>query len=244
MILVGTPVHKGSAHLLPSLLENWRAWPSDERVFVIIYNGRLDGRLLTQIRQWLAEYPELEAKLIIQPTGYLIWWFALCRAQERMRQLAVRGNYSHLLFHEVSRLPNSEGSAQLINYGLPVVGALYKDTYHPGYYCVYDFDEQHSKLRFEPYLHIDSITKPQPVGGIGFGFTLIRRDVFTKVRFRCMKYAADTYFCLDLKRLGIVCYAAPTYLSNVKIDGDPSRLAEWLRAREQLTAKAGSKPPG
>jgi len=237
MILIGILVHEASIQFLGQLLERWSQWQTDCDFFVIL-NGKLSPSLVYQMRELPSRYRNLSLRTTIQATGHLNHYGPLRHAQEFLRRFALDRNYTHLLFNEVTRLPEHGCLEALLAASKPVTGALYKDTYYPGYYCVYDFQPRTGRLVFSEYLQIDNITIPTRVSAMGFGFTLIERQVLSILKFRSNFYAPDAYFFLDLARLGIPAYVCPVFVKNVKIDHQPHALAKWLECRQKLLGQA------
>ncbi|QEL15556.1 hypothetical protein PX52LOC_02481 [Limnoglobus roseus] len=112
----------------------------------------------------------------------------------------------------------------------PVAGALYKDTYQQGYYCVWEFDAVSGRHQHMPYLRINTIRRPTRVDAIGFGFTKVRTDLFEAVPLRATPgCASDTHFCLGLRERDVPIHACPVFVKNVKIDDEAAALRTWRR---------------
>lgn len=233
-MLVGTPLNHQSGQYLRKLLESWSKWAESDIDFYIVVNGLLVPGLLGTLGTLGDSFGLKNLEYEVQVSGHLEGWGALTRAQNRIRQRTIEGRYSHLLFHEASRMPKPGALSQLLRFGRPVAGALYKDTYHPGYYCVYKFDGIRNLHLPEPYACIDQITRPTRVYAIGFGFTLISSDVLEQVSFRSGKFAADTYFFEDLRRLKVPTFACPVYVENLKINENKKTLERWSKARKHI----------
>jgi hypothetical protein len=235
VILVGIPVHHQSFCHLETLLDSWLSWHA-KHDFLIVFNGQLSLKAVKALSSLSARYRPLSIQTVIQPTGYLEHYGALRRAQEFIRSAALRGGYTHLLFNEVTRIPSRNCLDTLIAARVPVAGALYKDSYVPGHYCVYSFyaTAARLKLSLDQYRFIDEISEPTRVQGMGFGFVLIDRKVLEVIKFRCALQASDSYFFLDLSKLEIPAFVCPTFALNVKVDGDPNALRKWQEARRKL----------
>jgi hypothetical protein len=244
-ILVGVPVHAASTPFLPTLFRCWSAWRLNLE-FLIVVNGVVSNALVSTLVRLRDQYPQLRAMVEILPSHYLHSspsrprWRSLWGAQVSIRQRALDGGYSHLLWHEASRIPAQAAIATLLAADQAVCGALYKDSYHPGYYCVYEFSARRQAHRFEPYFDIDRIVAPQRVAGIGFGFTLLRRDAFEAVRLRYGAFAADTYFAEDAAALNVPIHACPAFVDNAKVNHDVVMLRQWMEARQRLSREFAS----
>lgn len=217
-VLVGTPIHRKSCQYLKGLFELWKKWDKIDKDFLMIYNGVIDLKLINFLKESIKLSGIKNLQIEFQATGYLDGWGALTRAQNAIRNKVLQGEYKYLLFHEASRVPEPCALLKLLNFKKPVIGALYKDTYHPGYYCVYQFDTKRNLHLFEPYKDIEKIKAPTRVDAVGFGFTLISREILEQISFRSCKFASDTYFFEDLKRLNIPVYAAPVFAENLKVN--------------------------
>jgi len=229
------PVHAASVRFLENALAGWAREPGAQDLrFQVVYNGRLARTACARLHDLAEAYAQLAIEVTIQPSGHLSGWGSLRRAQQKLRTATLEQGFTHLLFHEVSRVPARRALQRLLSYRKPVIGAIYKDTYHPGYHCVYRFDEQRDLHCPEPYARIASIREPTPVEGLGFGFVLIAREVLAQVAFRSGKFAADTYFFYDLRRLGIPVHVAPVFARNLKVDAEPSMLLRWQRVRRSV----------
>jgi hypothetical protein len=137
MILVGIPIHGPSIRYLKNLLEVWGRWNVDVDLLAV-YNGPISKDAIRAARAVCLGFTALSVKLVIQPTGHFSGYGSLRNAQSYMRQVALEGTYTHLLFNEVTRLPKEDTFRQVVDSQKPVAGALYKDSYNPGYYCVFD----------------------------------------------------------------------------------------------------------
>lgn len=215
--LVGTPIHRGSCQFLKGLFDEWKRWDKADTDFFIVYNGAIDLKWVNFLKKMVRLSGIENLRIEFQCTGHLSGWGGLTRAQNTIRNKALQENYEYLLFHEASRVPEPNALPRLLNFKKNVIGVLYKDTYHPGYYCVYKFDLERNLHLFEPYKRIGEIRTPAIVEAIGFGFTLIAIEVLKLVPFRSGKFASDTYFFEDMKRLNIPVYVAPIFAENLKI---------------------------
>ena len=235
-VLVGAPFHASSSQYLPELLEIWKHWPKFDIDYLLVYNGVLNVDIIMKTKSLLNSYMREGLKLCLKiiPNGHLYAWGPLCDAQNFIVRKALSGNYDYILWNEVTRIPQLDSLSKLIECNLPIVGALYKDTWHPGYFCVYSYDFVKGIHVHAPYLRIDSITRPTQVDGIGFGFTLIDTKVLYSVQLRSEKYASDTYFFNDCKIQGIHSYVIPIFVENVKVERDINAYREWMRARSDL----------
>lgn len=231
MILVGTPVHRQSVHGLDLLLRIWSTWDISCH-FLVVFNGPLAPFTISDMHSRCRAYPRLSIRTHVMPTGYRVPYDALTNAQNFIRHVALSGNYSHLLLNEVTRIPVHSSPSALLSAGKLVVGALFRDSHKPGYYCVYDFDG--IRHRFDGYRSIDRIKEPTPVKGMGFGFILIARDALKLRPFRSARYASDTYFGCDMSDAGIPLFACPTFVDNVKIDHDSRVLGQWNAMRKRI----------
>ena len=229
-------MHAASASGIHRILKVWSCWQHENLAFHIVFNGPLAPQAIADIRDSVRAYTNLPIQFEILPSGHLSGWGSLCAAQRRIRERAIKGGYDALLWHEITRIPDPRTLSLLKSWDLPVAGALYKDTWHPGYYCVYSFDRSRQLHFHEPYFHIDTITQPTPVEGMGFGFTLVKSQVLQQLPLRNGKFAADTYFFEDLQELGVQAWACPVFVENIKIDKDVVARSTWERERRRLTA--------
>jgi len=241
MILVGTPIHADSCHLLAETIEAWRSFDRDDVEFHIVFNGHFCTKSITHVKKLVDQHSDLPITLEIIPSGHFSGWGSLCAAQRRICERVMTNGYNSLLWHEVSRVPRKNTLSQLLQWNLPVAGALYKDTYHPGYYCVYSFDRERQLHLPEPYFYIDKITEPKQVEGLGFGFTHIQANVLKRITLRIEKYAADTYFFCDLADLGIPAFACPVFVENIKVDCNPAALRQWWTSRQHIAQLVGEQ---
>jgi hypothetical protein len=173
--------------------------------------------------------------------GHLTGWKPLEQAQNQIRRVCLENAFDFLLMNEASRPVPSDIIERLLGYKKQVIGVIYKDSWHPGYYCVYDFDYGEYTHAMERYWDIDRITKPTRVYGIGFGAILISRSVLEVSEFRSEQYAADTYFFERLHELGIPVYAAPVLVRNLRVESDPVMLWDWEQARERIQPGANCR---
>jgi hypothetical protein len=234
-VLIASPVYRDSKPFFPVFLEAWRSISYPNARFCIVENNISD----TGVREWLSglDYIRRPGDLRIERidsdegnTG----WDTLTKAQNKIREVFLSGEDKFLLLNETSRPCAPDLVARLIAYEKPVIGALYKCTYHPGLFCVYDFDPSGNQSSMEPYALIDRITEPAQVYGMGFGAILIHRKVIERVVFRSAEYAADTYFFEDLSRLQVPVFAAPIVVENLKIECDSARREHWDSIREEV----------
>lgn len=68
----------------------------------------------------------------------------------------------------------------------------------------------------EPFYKLPNDTKPFPIGGCGFGFVLMKREVLEKIKepwfeFRS-GFSEDLYFCVRALQAGFKIYANPTVM--------------------------------
>lgn len=236
MILVATPIHGAGITGLDLLLKQWSAWDLPDLNFIVVLNGQLSLNAVHRLRELSKAYSHLPLETAIMVNGHFEGWGALCAAQNLVRERVLSENYSHLLWHEVSRVASKSDLCTMLEYRLEIAGALYKDTYHPGFYCAYQFNNEKQCHVMRPYYKIDEIVTPSKVWGIGFGFTLICRNVLERVRFRCGKFASDTYFWADVYDLGVPVFACPVFVENLKVDRDKTMLRLWRNKRKEFGA--------
>lgn len=246
MFLVGTPLHAGSVDGLARLLPVWDHWHRVEgraARFMLAINGSDCHAVLQTVFAYLAPYPELPIRVTATgPGSGECEWSAQVGSQRAIVAAAIEGGFSHLLWHEASRVPLPGALDYLLAAGLPVAGALYKDAFQPGYYCVFDPELGIERQRHAPYLRIDEIRVPTRVPAVGFGFTLIETGLLSRVNLRVSPgCAADTYFYFDLQRLGVPVYACPVFAYSSKVDGNPELLPWWQAARARLLAEDAAR---
>jgi len=236
MIAVGTPVHAGSVHGFDAYFRFWRDQPLPARLIVAV-NGSAREEVARQVETKLLSCTHLRFELLVVETRSDET--DLLAAQRAIIASAVRQDDRHLLWHEVSRRPTAAALEYLIACEHPVAGALYKDTYQQGYYCVWEFDAVSGRHQHKPYLSINTIRRPTRVDAIGFGFTKVRTDLFEAVPLRATPgSASDTHFCVGLRERGVPIHACPVFVKNVKIDDEPAALRTWRRRRRLLLANA------
>ena len=230
MIVVGICVHLDSMPLLPRPIRLWDQPAHSGVRIVVVFNGRLRPTILRELAASV-EQAAGPVEVIVRPNGHRSGFGPLSEAQSTLRRRTLQLRASHLLLHEVSRLPQDTSVLnELIAADGPIVGALYRDPYTLGEYCAFAFDpvwrEHHS---------FGVVPEPLPAGpfvvpGIGFGFTLIRRDVLLEIDFRSGLHAADSFFAYDASIAGFTILAVPTIIWNEKVDGRPDVLAAWHEA--------------
>lgn len=218
-------------------INHWKTYKLPGISFLMVVNNIRSKDLLNI----LSEY-----KYIVSPGDFKIFevapvdsaqsvWSNLTLAQNLIRDYCLAGRFTHLFFNECSRPCPPEVLNTLLRSNKQVIGALYKDTYQLGYYCVYEFDQDNNIHKMKKFLRIDEYKEPMEVDGIGFGATLIETHVLELISgFRCGLHAADTYFCLDMKKLCIPIYAAPIFVENTRVDRNPARLKKWIDSRNKL----------
>lgn len=233
-ILVGTPVYYGSERFVDIIINSWRAFTYENMKFCIVENN---------IKSDSLHYKLANINLIKKPDDLFYYdltnsdsesWKSLTQAQNKIRKVCIENKFDFLLMNEVTRPAPVNIIESLLRYNKRIIGVLYKDSYHPGYYCVYDFDYIEYTHLMERYLNIDKIVAPTKVYGFGFGTILIHRSILKTIEFRSEKYAADTYFFEDLYQKGIPVYVAPIIVENLKVDLDPVELRTWKKARQEM----------
>lgn len=233
MILVGVCVHSASLHRLPAVLAYWsRLHRPDIASVEVVFNGRLRPDVPGLLRA-AARGCAVPVGVTVRPSGHLAGFGPLREAQEALRRRALERGASHLLFHEVDRMPGDTALDDLLAADAAVAGALYRDPYTLGFYCVFEFWTEGGRERHRFDVVPDPLpVAPFPVPGIGFGFTLVRRDVLRAVTFRSGRHAPDSFFCLDVRRAGFRIVAVPVLVWNAKVDGQPEVLAVWHAAAD------------
>lgn len=242
-VMVASPVHDGSLPFLETFLDAWRSIAYPDAEFCLVVNNSSDGTL----DRLLSGLPHVRAPgdlrvVHAEPPARPGRWAHLLQAQRRIRDLFLAGPCDRLLINETSRPLRPDTLTRLVAYDRPAIGCLYKDSNKPGYYCVYDFDRRRRRYDFATYARVDRIDEPTPVRGIGFGAILIARDLVERLPFRSEGHAADTYFCEDLKALGIPAYAAPIELQNLKVERSPAASARWDAARCRVLQGQPAEP--
>jgi hypothetical protein len=230
MILVGIPVHESSIAYLPKILSVWSNIGANIDLHVVV-NNRVSDAAWSQVAL-LSETYMSRVHVTRLSNGYYSQYGCLRAALTCLRHRALSGPYTHLLINEATRIGTIQSAKVLISQNQPVAGCLYKDTHHPGYYCVYQWDGMSHGM--ELYRDIDRINGPIEVAGIGFGMIAIRRDVLDVVPFRSALHAPDTYFSEDAKEQDIAIHALPVFVDNTKIDYDAEALSFWVAARTQI----------
>lgn len=234
MILAGCPVHDRTLPALADVCARWAQWQCKRVRFLVVYNGPVNTRVPEILNEFTRRFEPGRLLWVMLCSGHYSGWGSLTRAQNVIRSACLEMGCSHLLFDEATRSGSAEDLEKLLSYDLPVIGALYKDSWEPGYFSVYGFDRLKQLHLHFPYRDIDRIDAPARVDGIGFGFTLIKNSVLQQVQFRSAKHAADTYFCQDLADVGIPIYAAPIFVENFKVDAEPGSLDVWTNARRRV----------
>lgn len=149
---------------------------------------------------------------------------ALTKSQNYIRAKMLEGGYDYLLFVESDLLPPPDTIIRLMGYGKPVVGSTYMigtgdyqvpcifldDIRKEGFKATRPLgikvEDDGRKLRnpreIEMFLNTGGPIKQ--AHGVGFGCTLIKREIIEKYGFWCDERFddkhSDVYFYLDLSR--------------------------------------------
>lgn len=239
-VLVGAPVYYGCEDYLERLISSWQGFTYENTRFCLVENNVRSEVLHDRLAN--TEFVRKPGDLFVftLDNGHLDGWEPLTQAQNQIRQVCLQKGFDFLLMNEASRPAPSDIVEKLLCHEKKIIGTLYRCSWHPGYYCVYDFDYEKYTHAMERYRDIDQITEPTRVYGIGFGVILIHTSILAITEFRSGRYAADTYFYEELYRRGIPVYAAPITVENLRIESDPALLRDWEQARQQMQKDANS----
>jgi hypothetical protein len=227
-VLVAAPVHFKDEEFLYPHIESWRNFSYKNLKFCIVENNiRINSFAVFHpfhIKLQRIEYvkrPGDLVKFILDSSQCTNRWEPLTNAQNKIRDYFLEKDFEFLFINEITRSAPPNIIENLLSYKKKAIGALYKHSslWRHGYYTVWDFDKYKNSFVMTRYRDIASIKEPVRVNGIGFGAILIHRSILKEINgFRCSTYAADTYFCEDLKERGIPIYAAPIIVKNRKIE--------------------------
>jgi GT2 family glycosyltransferase len=138
---------------------------------------------------------------------------ALCNAQNYAKKRALEGNYDYLMFIESDLVPKADIITRLVARQVPVVGACYYIGHKVKTLCTFFTEEKQGQGIYGTRVILPKEiptflgTGLRRVHGVGFGCTLIRRDVFTRFDFwydeRFSEKHSDVYFYMDLWNKGV-----------------------------------------
>lgn len=164
---------------------------------------------------------------------------AITDSQNVIRDYFLKGNYTHLLLIESDLLPPPNIKDRLLAHNKAVVGCPY-----------FIFTGQDTKLMIQEmsqnkgsfgmfsalqlrssFLAMDG--NLQQIHGMGFGCTMIARDILEHVKFRCTPDAltkneawSDSFFYDDMMRVGIPVYVD----TSITV---PHMNQDWVKAVEK-----------
>jgi hypothetical protein len=175
---------------------------------------------------------------------------AITKAQNKIRKILLEGDYEYLFFVESDLLVPPDIIQRLLSYNKPVVGSVYNiardskfvpcifidDIMKDGFRGTRPLGVKHvpngSKI-YDPKEIGDFFGQPGPIQschGVGFGATMIRKDVVEHQAFwhdiRFDDKHSDVYFYLDLSRRRIPVFVDIT----VTVPHHPS---DWSRVLDR-----------
>jgi GT2 family glycosyltransferase len=169
---------------------------------------------------------------------------ALTKSQNKIRQIFLEGGYDYLLLVESDLLIPADSIRRLMSYGKPVVGSIYfigtgniqvpcvflddvekvgfKATRPLGIKPTEDGKKLYDKKEVDDFLNKGL----QQAHGVGFGCTLIIRNIVERFPFWCDERLndkhSDVYFYLDMQRAGIPVFVD----TDITIPHFPSKWEE------------------
>jgi hypothetical protein len=135
----------------------------------------------------------------------------ITRLYQQAQEVALRGNYTHLLTLEDDMVPPVDAIAKLLSCAAPVAYSLYcwrRAPYHWSAYRTLHETDGASLSDNNPWQAAEQgkAGAVVDVAGVGRGCTLIRRDALEAVPFRCaygVGGSTDWYFALDCQAAGV-----------------------------------------
>lgn len=132
-------------------------------------------------------------------------------ARNLIREIVLRGAYSHLLFLDQDVMLPPHGLARLLQHSLPVVSGIYcKDEDGERYAMVVlpDWQTRPGGIKVTPLILLEGRGLVE-IEAAGFGCLLIERRLVEKLPFRydlAVNMGTDLTFCADVRSLGCPIY--------------------------------------
>jgi glycosyltransferase involved in cell wall biosynthesis len=236
-VLVGVTTYAGKDYILDKCMKhiNELQYPKSKIDVVIVDNSPTTAYYLKLIRRGYKRVYHVERGANTRE--------AITKAQNKIRKILLEGDYEYLFFVESDLLIPPDSLIRLMNHSVPVVGSIYNiardEKFIP---CVFVDDVMKGAFRGTRPLGVrpdengikrydfqevkdfmeqkDNIIR---VHGVGFGCTLLRREVIERQPFWCDERFtdkhSDVYFYLDMARAGIPVFVditanIPHYPSN------------------------------
>lgn len=155
-------------------------------------------------------------------------------ARNLIRELLLRGDYTHLLFLDQDVILPPRGLARLLGHGLPVVSGIYCKHIDREPYAMVVLPDWRSRVdgvRVTPWARLRGRQELVEIEGAGFGCLLVEREACMQVAFRYQAgIGADLTFCEDLNHLGYQLYCDPGILCEHRyVERDFERHTQWGR---------------
>jgi len=127
------------------------------------------------------------------------------RARDMIRDMLLRGEYTHLLFLDQDVILPADGLARLLEHQLPIVSGVYCKEYDGDEYAMVvmsDWRERASGLKVTPIERLEG-KRLFEIEAAGFGCLLIERTLAAEVPLRYTEEIGnDLAFSEDVRKLG------------------------------------------
>lgn len=129
------------------------------------------------------------------------------RARNLIREVFLRGDYSHLLFLDQDVILPPDGLAKLLAHDLPFVSGIYCKEFDGEEYAMVlmpDWRTRRNGIKVTPAVRLENKQGLVRIGGAGFGCLLIQRALVDGIELRYTEEVGnDLAFSEDVGRLGM-----------------------------------------